>query len=78
LQDSEFDLVFLDADKKENMDYLRLIENKLHKGSILIADDAGVLADKMEDYLSYVRISGKYESEYVPVDYDGMEISIKL
>lgn len=27
----EFDLVFIDADKRQYLDYLRLIEDKLHK-----------------------------------------------
>ena len=74
---NKFDLVLLDASKSENMDYLRLLEDKLHKGSVLIADDAGIMANQMEDYLKYVRLSGRYESKYVPVEHDGMEISVK-
>jgi caffeoyl-CoA O-methyltransferase len=74
----EFDLVFIDADKTESMQYLRLIEPKLHKGSIIIADNAGTHAREMKDYLDYVRSSGKYSSHYVPVDEDGLEISTRL
>ena len=76
--DYKFDLVFLDAAKEENIEYLRLLENKLHKGSVLIADDAGILSEQMEDYLNYVRSSGKYVSKYVPVGDNGLEISTKL
>jgi predicted O-methyltransferase YrrM len=72
------DLVFLDANKTENMQYLRLFESKLHKGSIIIADNARMDEDAMKDYLKHVRTSGKYSSKYIPVDEDALEISIKL
>lgn len=74
----QFDLAFIDAAKEEYRDYIRLVENRLHKGSIVVADNAGVFADQMRDYLDYVRSSGKYRSRYVPVGTDGLEISIKL
>ena len=73
----KFDMVFMDAEKIENMRYLRLIEPKLHKGSIIIADNARTDTDEMKDYLNHVRRLGKYSSKYVPVDEDGLEISIK-
>jgi predicted O-methyltransferase YrrM len=73
-----FDFVFIDADKTEYFDYLRLVENKLRKGSVVVADNAGVFARQMKDYLDYVRTSGKYSSRYVQVGDDGLEISVKL
>lgn len=73
--DGTFDLVFMGADKRE---YLRMIEDRLHKGSVVIADNAGIFADQMGDYLDYVRSSGKYSSRYVPVAGDGLEVSVKL
>ncbi len=74
----KFDLVFLDAEKSEYLDYLRLVENKLHKGSNIVADNAGIFADEMKDFLSYIRSSGKYSSKYVPMGEDGLEVSVKL
>lgn len=74
----EFDMVFIDAEKSEYIDYLRLVEDKLHKGSVIVADNAGISADEMRDYLDYVRNSGKYSSRYVPVGEDGLEVSVKL
>lgn len=74
----KFDVVFIDAEKSEYLDYLRLVEDKLHQGSVIIADNAGIFADQMRDYLNYVRSSGKYSSKYVPVDEDGPEVSVKL
>ena len=73
-----FDFVFIDADKTEYFDYLRLAENKLRKGSVVVADNAGIFAGQMKDYLDYVRTSGKYSSRYVQVGDDGLEISVKL
>ena len=77
LKDS-FDFVFIDADKTEYFDYLRLVENKLRKGSVIVADNAGFFARQMKDYLDYVRTSGKYSSRFVQVGDDGLEISVKL
>jgi len=77
LKDS-FDFVFIDADKTEYFDYLRLMENKLRKGSVVVADNAGFFARQMKDYLDYVRTSGKYSSRFVQVGDDGLEISVKL
>lgn len=74
----QFDLVFVDAEKTEYRDYLRPVEDKLHKNSIVEADNAGIFASQMRDYLEYVRTSGKYKSRCIPVGEDGLEISVKL
>jgi predicted O-methyltransferase YrrM len=74
----KFDMVFIDAAKEEYSDYLRLIEKKLHKGSVIVADNAGIFADQMKEYLDYVRSSGKYTSKYMPFGEDGVEVSVKL
>jgi predicted O-methyltransferase YrrM len=74
----KLDMVFIDADKREYLDYLRLVEDKLHRGSVVAADNAGISADQMRNYLDYVRSSGKYSSKYVPVDGDGLEVSVRL
>ncbi len=76
LKDS-YDAVFIDAEKTEYYQYLTLMEGKLHKGTVIVADNAGIFADQMQDYLNYVRKSGKYRSKYVQVGKDGLEISVK-
>ncbi len=73
-----FDMVFLDAEKTEYLKYLLLAENKLRVGSVIVADNAGIFADQMSDYLEYVRSSGRYKSRYVPFGGDGVEVSVKL
>jgi predicted O-methyltransferase YrrM len=74
----KFDMVFIDAEKTEYLDYLRLVERKLHRGSVVVADNAGIFADQMKDYLDYVKSSGRYRSEYVSFGEDGVEVSVKL
>lgn len=76
----KFDLVFIDATKEEYLDYLKLAEHKLRKGGTVVADNAGIFANEMKNYLHYVRRSGKYQSKFhdFPEVKDGVEVSIKL
>jgi predicted O-methyltransferase YrrM len=74
----QFDFAFIDAEKSEYFQYLKLAEGKLRRGAVVFADNAGAFADQMGDYLDYVRNSGKYRSRYVQVGKDGVEISVKL
>lgn len=76
--EGEFDMVFIDAAKNEYLDYLRLVEDKIHEGSVIIADNVGPSAYATRNYRDYVRSSGRYESRFIPVGRDGMEVSIKL
>lgn len=73
-----FDFVFLDAAKDEYYQYLKLVEDKLWKGAVIVADNAGKFPAEMKEFLDYVRTSGKYSSRYVGVGNDGLEISVKL
>lgn len=73
----KFDFVFIDAGKTEYIQYLKLVEDRLHKGTVIVADNAGIFAKQMRDYLDYVRSSGKYTSKYAQVGKDGLETSIK-
>lgn len=69
-----FDFVFIDAEKSEYLDYLLLIENKLRKGAVIVADNAR----HAPEFLDYVRYSGKYSCRHVPAEAGGIEICIKL
>lgn len=82
----DFDLVFIDADKEQYLEYLRLVEDKLHKGSVIVADNV----EHAPAYLDYVRSSGKYNSRFESLSTitathhrhyhheEGLEISVKL
>jgi predicted O-methyltransferase YrrM len=83
--DWKFDLLFLDASKDEYLKYLKLSEEKLNRGSIIIADNVEVSKDEMLDYLDYVRNYKIYKSrtiettlEYTPNVKDAIEVSIKV
>ena len=72
------DLAFMDAEKQEYGRYLQLIEPLLHTGSVVVADNAGSFARAMRGYLNHVRGSGMYESRYISVGWDGLEVSRRL
>lgn len=74
----EFDVVFIDADKSKYLEYLKLSEKKLKRGGIVFADNVKIFASEMHDYLDYVRNSGGYESKYIDIGFDRVEISKKL
>jgi predicted O-methyltransferase YrrM len=74
----EFGMVFIDAEKSEYMEYLRLSEPKLKKNGVVFADNAKIFADQMRDFLDYIRDSGKYSSRFIDVGFDGVEIATKL
>jgi len=81
--DGKFDMVFIDAEKSEYLTYLKACERLLHKGSVVVADNVRVFADRVADYLEYVRNSGRYRSAYReeafkadPSMLDAVEISI--
>jgi len=79
-----FDLVFLDAAKEQYLAYLKAVEKNLHKGSVVVADNVGVFASQMKDFLDYIRNSDSYKSRTVEtgLEYaggeDAMEISEKI
>jgi predicted O-methyltransferase YrrM len=71
-----FDVVFIDAEKSEYFDYLKLVETKTHIGSVIVADNTNISTYSMREYLDYVRNSGGYESK--AVGQGEMEVSVKL
>ena len=75
---SPIDFAFLDAEKDEYIRYLELIEPKLIPGSVVVADNVGAFPRAMAEYLERVRHSGLYESQYVSVGWDGIEVSRRL
>ena len=60
----QFDMVFIDAEKRRYLDYLKACERLLHSGSVVVADNVKVHAEEVADYLDYVRNSGLYISTY--------------
>ncbi len=76
------DLLFLDAEKTHYLTYLNLAERMLHKGTKIVADNAGMAASEMQNFLTYVRESQLYQSKYHDFDldgwHDGVEVTTKI
>jgi predicted O-methyltransferase YrrM len=83
----KFDLLFLDAEKDQYLQYLKLSEeiNIIKNDAIIIADNVGISKNEMMDYLEYVRNSGKYKSKTIETTLefskdvrDAIEVSIRV
>jgi predicted O-methyltransferase YrrM len=71
-----FDFVFLDAEKPEYAEYLRLCVPLVRKNGLIIGDDTISLAAEMPEYLELAFSHPELESVAVPID-DGVIISRK-
>ncbi len=67
--DGTFDLVFVDAMKKEYGEYMRLLKPLIHKKTTIVVDDIIKFRHKMEDFFEFLE-KGEYEYTIVPVDED--------
>ena len=64
---SNYDFVFIDAMKKEYLNYLQLLEPKLLPGALIIADNILSHREKLLDFVQYVKNNPNYTSEIVPL-----------
>jgi len=60
----QIDFLFLDADCTENMDYLQVALPKLQKGSIVVANGAGIYADTpgMKTFINFIKSNQSFFS----------------
>lgn len=85
-----FDLVFIDADKKNYLDFFKLIINKVKPGGVILADnvlwDGKVIDDRcneeedtvaIKNFNKYVGKNDQFETVILPVR-DGISIIRKL
>lgn len=74
-----FDFVFLDADKKEHLDYFQLVFPKVRPGGVIVSDNAISHQKELRHFLKYVRKSGwgLWETSLVSVG-SGLEVTLKL
>ncbi|MBI4457455.1 class I SAM-dependent methyltransferase [Candidatus Uhrbacteria bacterium] len=70
------DFVLLDAEKTQNLNYLKKLEPKLAPGAIIVANNAGLMAARMASYLDYVRTDKKYRSSVEVFGDDAIEVSL--
>ncbi len=79
--DGPIDFVFIDCGPSNYGACLKGLQNKLEKGAVLVADNAGLYGGGMDDYLKKVRADYKSRLEWFDVGLpwakrDAMEISI--
>ncbi|PIQ77199.1 hypothetical protein COV82_05935 [Candidatus Peregrinibacteria bacterium CG11_big_fil_rev_8_21_14_0_20_46_8] len=68
------DFIFIDAGKREYLDYLKLFEPQLADGAIIVADNMKDFAEHTKSYREYLEKSPFYTTEFVDID-DGLLIS---
>jgi predicted O-methyltransferase YrrM len=78
--------MFLDAIKSDYLKYLNLAEknNLLSDRAVVVADNVLLYRNEMQDYLQYVRDSGRYKSqstettlEFTKNVRDALEVSVR-
>jgi predicted O-methyltransferase YrrM len=72
--DGPFQFVFLDAEKSQYADYLRLAMPQVPSGGLIIGDDTVSLRAQMPEYIALAFTHPDLESVDVPID-DGIVLS---
>lgn len=70
------DVIFMDANKRGYLGYIKQLEPFLQSGSMIVADNAIDMAANMEDYAKYMHTSDEYHTTLLHLDH-GLLISIK-
>ncbi len=73
----KIDFLFLDADKTNYLNYLKLLEPYFHKGTVLVADNALDYKYLMKDYTNYLAKNLNYYNTLLKIDH-GLLISVVL
>ena len=76
---------FYENNKKYPAGFMDEVEKNLKKKAVVVADNVGIFEKSMNDYLEYVRNSGRYKSRTIQTELefkegvkDAIEISIKI
>lgn len=68
-------MVVLDGARSLYKNHLRMLEPKLHDGSVIVANITSERRETFEQYLDYVRNDPRYTSEFHQFGEDGLEVS---
>ncbi len=72
----KFDFIFIDANKKEYIDYFRLVDKMLVEGGIILADNILSHYEKVKDYVENLFNNPNYQSQILDFG-SGMMLSRK-
>jgi predicted O-methyltransferase YrrM len=73
----KFDFIFIDAEKSEYLQYLKLAENRISKNCVVVADNVKIFKNTLGDYLNHVRNPKNYKSKTYDLGFDAIEVSVK-
>ena len=73
----KFDFVFIDANKKEYIDYFRLVDKMLVDGGVILADNILTHYEKVKDYTEILFNNPNYQSQILEFG-AGMMLSRKI
>ncbi len=79
--EGEFDFIFIDAVKKDYLNYLKAIEPKLKRGAVVVGDNVIKSEQAMKDFLDYIQTSPNYDTVIIRASEekgDGMSVSYKI
>lgn len=68
--DETFDLIFIDARKRDTHIFFELSAPKLRPGGIIIIDDVEKFREKMEPFWSFITTQSEWHYETFPLDED--------
>lgn len=71
------DMVFIDANKSEYIQYFDILKDKLPKGAIILADNVVSHASKVADFLEEIKNDTRYQSEVLDLP-AGLLMALKL
>ncbi len=71
------DFIFLDAMKREYIEYLKLAEKNLAADSLVLADDVITWRRKLDDFFEYIETSTKYKTQVFELGH-GLLIAKKI
>jgi len=75
LEAKKYDFVFIDAGKREYVQYLKLLEPILADSSTIVADNMSDFAEQTKDYREYLSSNHHYKNQAIEIDH-GLMLSI--
>ena len=71
----KYDFVFIDANKVDYINYIKLIIKKLNDKAIIVANNVISHKESLQEYLDYINSNSAFESMILDID-SGLEISV--